>query len=1254
MKKMIYLTMAIFLVFGCSKKAGMTTSKIKIVGGKAFSGTLATKANNGLILYGKSGDGKSFIKKIDNDFIELVFPNGTWNFYAIAWEHGTPDANTGLRGTVSCGKSLGVQLNGADASINLNLSNDLCDGAIHPNSEWVGGIRKLPKLKVNSCRDLTGIVDHTGACDSSTDKKGFATYIKMYIPEYKQFGQSGDGIFQPAVISKCFEIDNVTPAGAFPTSETTPAGEVNIPMPGLNGMVVGIRTYYSEAGCDDNNGFNSFLWKEGEVSSKLRRFTDTSLGAGNQHREVYFVHTSATDVCQAPRLSNTSFASGRGSNYLPYGVCTVDQFKLIQSQFNTGITTRTKSFDLLSNLNFNFQEYLPVGDPTDLNSAPVNDYVGVFNGNNYRIENILVNCKNLFPGTGQGVGLFRSSSNATFKNFTINKIAFNCEPESTGYDDVGSVVGAANNSSFKNIKAFGYISGRDNVGGLVGYFNGSTAGDFLDTHVNAHINGRQAVGGQIGFATNFASSSNKIMMSQISFKGDIHTKLKGSQLSGVSSDPGASGNLGEYRPVTGTFTLGAGPGVNAGDYIYYNPTTSNWWKLNGNNSDIPYDSHVGGLIGFGDSTNNAIIEQAKVELDGLRASRMFGGMIGKSSNLSVRDSYVTGFVANNHQLDGVVGSMGVVRFGGVVGYMSNGTINNTIIQLQKNISTNISTDLSNGGLMGEYFGGVPTCSDNLYIGNQGVSTCNNAQGVGVYGMFNNANYSSFSGIGAGGTIWNFPSVDYTFDIPRLTWEIAKEGQVPHLKRLCSGKHQDANRTGTGDTAASPKSVCTWSQLMNMQTGKYYTLLKNLIHDGTMLSTIPLPDQLPAGVYKLNGNNFTLSGYYFSPTVNQNGLFEDLQSGSEIANLKLKFFNLATSGHTISSGTVRSGILAGSNNGVIRNVQIDHSKINYISPTISGTAALYLGGVVGLNNSNGTMTDIENRAVASVFQPVVTGGSSYLKVGGFAGMNSGTLSVIRQDGQAERILGDYGGFSESFGSSTCSGSEAGKYAYNTNGSPIPIGNYYCPPPSGGSWQNIDNKLMTNTEFWGGLLAVNDGVVEQVEFEGELKINDFSTNGNGMVAPFIALFNSNSVIRDLYFRGRLQNNHASITSFWGGGFSGSILRAIFTMDSMNNGASLTSTNAIIPASGANQAICVRGSGMSDCHNNPMTYDLTANGLTFKESGSPISGFQDLTGWNVGIGFIPDMTKTWNLDVSTNSQGEPKLVKTGGDFSKLGNGF
>ena len=118
---------------------------------------MGTVANNGLILYGRSLDGKSFTKKINSDVLDLNFPNGTWNFYAVAWEHGTPTLDTGLMGKVSCAKALGIQLKGVEVAINLKVNNNNCDANFHPNVEFVSTENKLGSLSLFSCKNFSGV-----------------------------------------------------------------------------------------------------------------------------------------------------------------------------------------------------------------------------------------------------------------------------------------------------------------------------------------------------------------------------------------------------------------------------------------------------------------------------------------------------------------------------------------------------------------------------------------------------------------------------------------------------------------------------------------------------------------------------------------------------------------------------------------------------------------------------------------------------------------------------------------------------------------------------------------------------------------------------------------------------------------------------------------------------------------------------------------------------------------------------------------
>jgi hypothetical protein len=1250
----LFLSFFAFLV-SCSKPAGTTSSKIKLVSGKAFSGLLATKANNGLVLYGKSSDGKSFLKRVDTDSIDLVFPNGTWNFYAIGWENASPTADTGFRGVVSCGKALGVQLNGTDATINMTISNANCDGAIHPDADTIGGEKKLAQFSINSCRDISSVTNPASAtlCTSTNNNKGFATYLKVVMPEYKQFNAAGDGIFGPAIMSKCLEIDSSNAASAIASIDTTAINEMNLPLSGLNGMAIGVQVFYSEAACDSATGFDPFIWKEGQVSSKMKRFSDHPT-IGTQAKDYYFIQTGPEDVCKTGRLSSTAFASGRGTSTLPYGICNVDQLKLVQSKFIDGTSpTNNKSFDLLSNLNLQHIPFTPIGDIISTNYNPINNYSGTFNGNGYRIDNVFIDCKGLYSGAaGSGVGLFRSSTGATFSNLTINKIAINCGNEST-VNVVGGLVGASSNTKFNNIKIFGFVSGRDDVGGLTGYFAGGTNALIDDVHAEMMIEGRQYVGGVIGEGANLTSTANTVVFSKSSFKGAIKAKLKGAMQATVSTEAGAgTGALGDYRQVNAAFTLTAGPSLVVNDYIYWNPTASQWWKLDYNNGSLPYDSYAGGFAGKLASSAVAVVNQVKVDLEELQASRMFGGIVGESNNITFQHNYVTGYITNGDQkLDGLVGGTGFSRVGGIAGKITSTTINNNIAFVTKNITTS-TPDTFNHGIVGEEVS-TNTCSSNVYLGTSESGSCQAGAGKNISTIKSTSSYTTGYDYASSATIWTWPTSDQGEDIPRLTWELTKESTVPYLKRLCSNLYIEGNRTGTGDTASSPKSVCSWVQFLNMTPGKFYELKKSLVHDGSSLTTYQASGRLLAGVYHLNGNNFSLSNFFVSAGTLMSGLFESLDNGSDLLNLKIIQASLSTSGITYSaSETYKAGVVAGANYGLIKNVEIRDSKVNIITPNFSGNTFAYVGGVVGVNGASGTLMGIENNTVVILDQPTTTA-SSNLNVGGVAAANLGSMYFVRQNGNITRKIGDYYGGAYYIASPGCSTPELGKYATNTTAAALALGLYRC---NGSSWVDATALKMSLSERFGGFVAVNSGLIKEVEHEGDVFINDVPTNNQGKISPMIATLTSGSDLKDISFRGRMNaSNHANITTFFDT-FAGTINRMILKFDSYSaNGTDFTAANSIIPSTGATEVICIGGTGMTDCHNNTMTYDYTAaNGLTFKEAGTAVSGFTYLTNWIMQIGFIPDLTKVWNMEKDTNSSEEPKLVRTGGDFSRIGNGF
>jgi hypothetical protein len=1250
MKTMTLLLFLSLIMVSCSKKVGTTSSKIKILSGN-YAALLSAQANNGLILYGKNDSGKTFLKRINGDTLDLNLPNGIWNFYSIAWGYNTPNADSGFRGTSSCAKVLGIKLAGTDVSLSMNLTNAGCDGDFHPNSDNVGGVRKLSSFSINSCKNLASVVDPAtaAACTSANLNKGMATYIRVIMPEYTQLGIPADGDFGPAIQSKCFEIDPATSASGASAADMVNMAALNLPMPGINGMAMRIRAYYSDTPCDDASSPDIFTWKEGQVSPRLKKFSDHSGGAGTLAIDRYAIQSDVAEICRPPRLSNTSFASGRGAPFLPYTICNPDQLRLMKNNF---LSVQASHFELLADLNFGFSDFQPIGDDIPTTPNAVNAFQGTFNGNNHRIDNILINCKSLFNAAGNSVGLFRMTSGATIKNLTLNKVAIDCSEENVSVDLVGMIAGRATNTIFQNIKTFGYVSGRENVGGITGYFTGATSGEMTDVHVQGTIEGKRFLGGLIGSGINIASTANKIVIKKSSFKGSIHSRLKSNLLADHNASGGnepVGGVLGDYRMINSGGTLTNAGTVSIGNYIYFDPMVPGWRKLStGNEGNIPYDAFIGGVAGklTSANTNQARITEVKVSLDKIEGSRVTGGIIGESSFISVDNSYVTGLIKSRNQFDGLVNGSGFSKTAGLVGSASNGNFHHNYVIVEKIIDTKIA-DTTLHGVIGQQ--SIVSCIDNLFKGTTESGTCNILNNT-LLGLVSLGSYTNFD-LSAGG-IWTF--TDPLTDTPRLSWEILKENEVPYLKRLCNGLYLEGNRTGSGNTANDPRSVCSWGQLMTMIPGKYYELKKNLLHDGSALTSYLASGRIPAGVYHLKGNNFSLINFQIIDNTGgantNNALFESLDAGSEISDLKISLAKVNSSLQSKASGMHRYAILAANNLGTINNVELNNNKITIDTMTTSGTASIYAGGFVALNYASGIINNAENNSGEVTIDRASIPVGSYLYAGGFVAKNLGTLSIIKQGGIVSRKIGNYGG-GEDFAipSSTCPTSE-GFYVNNTSPTYATTGLQRC---NGTGWDNVTNFKISNSEQIGGLAAYNNGLIQEVDFDGAVAVLDHSANANGAISPFIVTTGTGSQLKDISYRGWFSSNRANINNFFSS-FQGTINRMIVSFN-MSTGTNFTTVNSIIPNTGVSEIICIRGMSMADCHNGTMTYDYTsANGLTFYEASNPIAGFSYLTGWNVGTGFIPDMTKTWQLEKALNSTKEPQLMRTGGDFPKLGAGF
>ncbi len=143
------------------------------------------------------------------------------------------------------------------------------------------------------------------------------------------------------------------------------------------------------------------------------------------------------------------------------------------------------------------------------NFTPIVGYTGVFDGNGYTVDNLVIN----MPGNNE-VGLFRTLSSATVKNLTLGVYQI------TGNNNVGGLVGAIITQESANITfnamvqienchviqsegGSGISATGKNVGGLVGAATRSLANS--DTYLinnsssAANVSGYDVVGGLVGY-----------------------------------------------------------------------------------------------------------------------------------------------------------------------------------------------------------------------------------------------------------------------------------------------------------------------------------------------------------------------------------------------------------------------------------------------------------------------------------------------------------------------------------------------------------------------------------------------------------------------------------------------------------------------------------------------------------------------------------------------------------------------------------
>ncbi len=219
-------------------------------------------------------------------------------------------------------------------------------------------------------------------------------------------------------------------------------------------------------------------------------------------------------------------------------------------------------------------------------------------------------------------------------------------------EDTGGLVGE-NGGGANIIKSYatGMVDGNDSVGGLVGYNDRGTIEDSYSTGV---VIGNDDVGGLIG-----ETNSTNINMSMVTNSYSTGTVDGNDNVGGLvgNNDPGTIEDSYATGEVTGNNSVGGLVGSNAGNPVVRSVVTNSY----STGAVIGNDS-IGGLVGWLDE-GDIINSYATGAVDGGIAGVQVGGLVGFIfTDGIIENSYATGTVDGGTDVGGLIGD-------------SNGTIN---------------------------------------------------------------------------------------------------------------------------------------------------------------------------------------------------------------------------------------------------------------------------------------------------------------------------------------------------------------------------------------------------------------------------------------------------------------------------------------------------------------------------------------------------------------------------------------------------
>lgn len=173
-------------------------------------------------------------------------------------------------------------------------------------------------------------------------------------------------------------------------------------------------------------------------------------------------------------FNSRRFDEGEGTRNNPFRIANPDHLHWVRDFPDS-------FFVLINDINLNdFENWKPIGTAAE-------PFTGQFDGNGYTISKLAID-----NSDADHIGLFGYAENATIVSTGVEAA------DVSGRNNIGGLVGYALNVTISKSYVTGYINGRNNVGGMVGQLDATSESLISDSYANCNVTGEVAVGGLVG------------------------------------------------------------------------------------------------------------------------------------------------------------------------------------------------------------------------------------------------------------------------------------------------------------------------------------------------------------------------------------------------------------------------------------------------------------------------------------------------------------------------------------------------------------------------------------------------------------------------------------------------------------------------------------------------------------------------------------------------------------------------------------